>query len=96
VGRGAAAVSSDTDTVAAADTATPKADTVAADDRAALLSVVRSMYDDVPDIIAALEAEARTSAQDLDHVAHSVFSRVATVFGEFRAGLASVSFFRGG
>lgn len=89
-GGGAAAVSGNTDTVAAAAPATPSAHTVAADDRAALLSVVKSMYDDVPGIIAALEGEARASAQDRDHARHSLFARVAMVFGEFRNGLATI------
>jgi hypothetical protein len=61
-GRGAAAVSSDTDTVAAAEAAMTKApdglaavvDTVAADDRVTLPAVVRPMYEDLPDIIVAL------------------------------------------
>ena len=48
------------------------------------------MYDDVPDIIAPLEAEARASAQDLAHAQHSLFAPVAIMFSEFRAGLAAV------
>jgi hypothetical protein len=64
-GSSAVAVSSDTDTVAAAEPATPKApeapavaavaaeQSAALDDRA-LLSVVKSMYEDVPGTIASL------------------------------------------
>jgi hypothetical protein len=101
-GRGAAAVSSNTDTVAAAEPAaikTPDAPAVAApaaepsvetQDRAVLLSVVRSVYEDAPGIVEELEAEARSSAQDQDHSQHAMYSRLATVFGEFRAGLATV------
>jgi len=85
-GRGAAAVSGNTDAVAA----TVAEPSVEAQDLAALLSIVKSMYDDVPDIIAALEAEARASAQDLAHAQHSLFAPVAIMFSEFRAGLAAV------
>ena len=88
--RGAAAVSGNTDAVAAAEPATVAEPSVEAQDLVALLSIVKSMYDDVPDIIAPLEAEARASAQDLAHAQHSLFTRVAIMFSEFRAGLAAV------
>jgi hypothetical protein len=98
-GRGAAAVSGNTGTVAAAKAPpvkTPEAPAaVAAEqsamlDDGALLAVVKSMSEDLPGIVADLEAEARSSAQDQDHSQHTMYSRLATVFGEFRAGLASV------
>jgi hypothetical protein len=100
-GRGAAAVSGNTGTVAAAEAAPVKAPEAPAVVAApaeqsaalcdgALLAVVKSMSEDLPGIIAELEAEARSSARDQDHSQHTMYSRLATVFGEFRAGLASV------
>jgi hypothetical protein len=56
-------------------------------DRAALLAVIKDMLDDLPGMIEELEAQARASAQDLDHAQHTGFSPLATVFGEFRKGL---------
>ena len=90
-GPSAAAVSSNTDTVAAA---APKpaavvepaavVDHAVADDtvldRAALLAVIKHMLDDLPGMIAELEAQARLSAQDQDHPEHSFYSRLASVF----------------
>jgi hypothetical protein len=93
-GKSAAAVSNDTDAVAAAEPAqapeVSEATAETAADSAVLLSVAKSMYEDLPGIIASLEAEVRASAQDMDHARHALYSRLATVFGEFRAGLASV------
>jgi hypothetical protein len=93
-GRGAAAVSSNTDAVAAAAPAqapeVSAATAATAADSAVLLAVAKSMYDDLPGIIASLEAEARSSAQDQDHSQHALYCRLATVFGEFRTGLESV------
>jgi hypothetical protein len=99
-GSGAAAVSKGTDAVVAAEPANaPEAPAAATDasapsvrqeDRAALLAVCRYMLDDVPGIVAELEAEARSSAQDQDHSQHALYCRLATVFGEFRTGLESV------
>jgi hypothetical protein len=101
-GESAAAVSNNTDAVAAAAPATPKAPeapaaaadasapSVRQEDRAALLAVCRYMLEDVPGIVAELEAEARSSAQDQDHSQHALYCRLATVFGEFRTGLESV------
>jgi hypothetical protein len=99
--RGAAAVSGNTGTVAAAEPKpaavveqTAVADHAVADDKvldsAALLAVIGDMADDLPGMIAELEYNARSSAQDQDHSQHSFYSRLATVFGEFRAGLATV------
>jgi hypothetical protein len=93
-GRGAAAVSGNTGTVAAAE---PKpaavVDHAVADDKvldsAALLAVIRDMADDLPGMIAELEDNARSSAQDQDYSQHSFYSRLAIVFGEFRNGLAN-------
>jgi hypothetical protein len=95
-GCGAASVSNVTDAGAAPLNApgapaavAPSAEpSVEAEDCAALLSVVKSMYGAVPDNTAVLEAEARASARNLDHAQHTVFSRLATVFVEFRNGLA--------
>jgi hypothetical protein len=99
-GRGAAAVSGNTGTVAAAE---PKpaavvepaavADHAVADDtvldRAALLAVIKDMADDLPGMIAELEYNARLSSQGQDHSQHSFYSRLASVFAEFRNGLAT-------
>jgi hypothetical protein len=82
---GAAPVNTPDAPAAVAPSAEPS---VEAQDRTALLSVVKSKYGAVPDNTAVLEAEARASARDLDHAPHTVFSRLATVFGEFRNGLA--------
>jgi hypothetical protein len=69
-GQSAAAVSSNTDAVAAAAPATPKApdspvDHAVADDtvldKAALLAVIKDMAEDLPPMIAELEANARLS-----------------------------------
>jgi hypothetical protein len=95
-GESAAAVSSNTDAVAAAApkpaaAAEPAAvadDTVL--DKAALLAVIKDMAEDLPPMIAELEANARLSANAADHSEHTLYSRLATVFGEFRAGLATV------
>jgi hypothetical protein len=93
-GQSAAAVSSNTDAVAAAESVTPKVEptepSVFADERTTLLADVRDMYDVAGQIIVGLEAYARTAAQDRRHGGHTEFSRLATVFGEFRAGLATV------
>jgi hypothetical protein len=101
-GKSAAEASSNADAVAAAEPATPKAPeapaavadasepSVKQEDRAALLAVCRYMLEDVPGIVAELEAEARSSAQDQDHSQHALYCRLATVFGEFRTGLATV------
>jgi hypothetical protein len=86
-GRGAAAVSTDTDAVAAPAVAKPA---VFADERATLLADVRDMYDVAGQLIVGLEEYARTAAQDRHHAGHTEFSRLATVFAEFRAGLATV------
>jgi hypothetical protein len=100
-GAGAAAVSSDTDAVAAT---APKPEAVAepaavvdhavADDtvldRAALLAVIKDMAEDLPGMIAELETQARLSAQSADHSEHAMYARLANVFGEFRAELATV------
>ena len=48
------------------------------------------MFDDLPGMIAELDASARSSAHDRDHSEHVLYSRLATVFGEFRNGLATV------
>jgi hypothetical protein len=40
-------------------------------------------------MIAEPEAQARLSAQDQDHSQHSFYSRLASVFGEFRNRLAN-------
>ena len=48
------------------------------------------MAEDLPGMIAELEANARLSAQGQDHSEHAMYSRLASVFGEFRAGLATV------
>jgi hypothetical protein len=98
-GESAAAVSSNTDAVAAAAPATPKApdavvehavadDTVL--DRAALLAVIKDMAEDLPGMIVELETQARLSAQGQDHSEHAMYARLASVFSEFRAGLATV------
>jgi hypothetical protein len=93
-GASAAAVSSNTDAVAAAEPATPKVEatepSVFADERTTLVADVRDMYDVAGQIIVGLEAYARTAAQDRRHAEHSEFSRLASVLGEFRAGLATV------
>jgi hypothetical protein len=98
-GRGAAAVSSDTDTVAAAEAAPVKTPDAAVDhavaddmvlDRAALLTVIKDMAEDLPGMIAELETQARLSKQSADHSEHAMYARLASVFGEFRAGLATV------
>jgi hypothetical protein len=47
------------------------------------------MFDDLPGMIAELDAPARSSAHDRDHSEHVLYSRLATVFGEFRNGLAT-------
>jgi hypothetical protein len=57
--------------------------------RAALLAVIKDMLDDLPGMIAELEAQARLSAQDQDHSEHSFYSRLASVFAEFRNGLTT-------
>jgi hypothetical protein len=87
-GRGAAAVSGNSGTVAAAepakapDVSAATAETAA--DRAALLAVIKDMLDDLPGMIAELEYNARSSAQDQDHSEHAFYSRIASVFAEFR------------
>jgi len=48
------------------------------------------MFDDRPGMIAELDAQVRSSAPDRDHSEHVLNSRLATVFGEFRNGLATV------
>jgi hypothetical protein len=68
-GKSAAAVSSNTDAVAAAaPKPTAVVDHAVADDtvldRAALLAVIKDMLGDLPDMIAELEYNARSSAQD--------------------------------
>jgi hypothetical protein len=83
-GESAAAVSSNTDAVAAA------APTVLADARSALLSDVRDMQEVSAQLVADLEARARNAAQAFDHAEHTLFSRLASVVAEFRAGLATV------
>jgi hypothetical protein len=99
-GSSAAAVSSNTGTVAAAEPKpAPVAETAAvvdhavADDtvldRAALLAVIRDMADDLPGMIAELEYNARSSAQNQDHSEHALYSRLASVFAEFRNGLTT-------
>jgi hypothetical protein len=40
-------------------------------DRAALLAVIKDMLDELPGMIEELEAQARASAQDLDHAQHT-------------------------
>jgi hypothetical protein len=89
-------VSGNTGTVAAAE---PKpaaavepaavADHAVADDtvldRAALLAGA----DDLPGMIAELEYNARLSSQGQDHSQHSFYLRLASVFAEFRNGLAT-------
>jgi hypothetical protein len=98
-GGSATAVSSNTDAVAAAALATPEAPDAAVDhavaddtvlDKAALLAVIKDMAKDLPPMIAELEANARLSAQGQDHSEHAMYSRLASVFSEFRAGLATV------
>ena len=100
-GASAAAVSSNTDAVAApaskpaavAEPATVVDHAVADDtvlDRAALLAVIKDMAEDLPGMIAELETQARLSAQSADHSEHAMYARLATVFGEFRSGLATV------
>ena len=100
-GASAAAVSSNTDAVAAAapkpavvaEPATVAGHAVADDtvlDKATLLAVIKDMAEDLPPMIAELEANARLSANAADHSEHTLYSRLATVFGEFRAGLATV------
>jgi hypothetical protein len=59
-------------------------------DRAALLAVIKDMAEDLPPMIAELEAQARLSAQGQDHSEHAMYARLASVFSEFRAGLATV------
>jgi hypothetical protein len=86
-GRGAAAASTDTDAVAAPEAVKPP---VFADQRSALLADVRDLYDVAGQLIVDLEAYARTGAQDRRHAGHTEFSRLATVFAEFRARLATV------
>jgi hypothetical protein len=58
-------------------------------DRAALLAVIKDMLDDLPGMIAELEYNARSSAQDRDHSEHAFYARLASVFGEFRNGLTT-------
>ena len=89
-GKSAAAVSNDTDAVAASEPALPEAPAVFADERSTLLADVRDLYDVAGQIIVGLEAYARKAAQDRRHDGHTEFSRLATVFAEFRAGLATV------
>jgi hypothetical protein len=48
------------------------------------------MYDVAGQVIVSLEVYARTAAQDRRHAGHREFSRLATVFAEFRARLATV------
>jgi len=99
-GRGAAAVSGNTGAVAAAAPKpaavvdpTAVADHAVADDtildRAALLAVIKDMADDLPGMIAELEYNARSSAQNQDHSEHAFYSRLASVFAEFRNGLTT-------
>jgi hypothetical protein len=59
-------------------------------DKAALLAVIKDMAEDLPPMIAELEANARLSAQDQDHSEHALYSRLANVFSEFNNGLATV------
>ena len=49
------------------------------------------MLDNLPGMIEELKAQARLSAQDQDQDQsdHSFYSRLATVFGEFRNGLTT-------
>jgi len=51
--------------------------------------VIKDMLDNLPGMIEELEAQARLSAQDQDQSDHSFYSRLATVFGEFRNGLTT-------
>jgi hypothetical protein len=69
---------------------------VAADVRTALLAQVQAMYGHAVYLTTAVGAFARTAAQDGNHAVSGEFSRLAIVLGEFRNGLASLSFFRGG
>jgi hypothetical protein len=80
----------------AAEPATPKAPDAAvehavADDtvlaKAALLAVIKDMAEDLPPMIAELEANARLSAQGQDHSEHAMYARLARVF---RAGFAII------
>jgi hypothetical protein len=78
-GESAAAVSSNTYAVAAAEPAqapeVSAATAATAADSAVLLAVAKSMYDDLPGIIASLEAGVRASAQEQDHSRHAMYSR---------------------
>ena len=47
------------------------------------------MADDLPGMIAELEYNARSSAQNQDHSEHAFYSRLASVFAEFRNGLTT-------
>ena len=95
-GRGAAAVSGNTGAVAAAAPKpaavvdpTAVADHAVADDTIldrAALAVIKDMADDLPSMIAELEYNARSSAQNQDHSEHAFYSLLASVFAEFRNG----------
>lgn len=55
-----------------------------------LMSAIASMYDSASEFIAVIERHARAAAQSADQSSHTDFSRLATVFGEFRNGLATI------
>lgn len=55
-----------------------------------LMASIQAMYDSSSQFIAEIERYGRTAAQDGDQQNHTDFSRLATVFGEFRNGLATI------
>lgn len=55
-----------------------------------LMSSIQAMYDSSSAFIAQIERHGRDAAQSADHQSHTDFSRLATVFGEFRNGLATI------
>jgi hypothetical protein len=80
----------DGEPVTVADAAGLPADAATVSNPDALMASVAAMHESTSKFIVAIESHARSAAQAADHAAHTDFSRLATVFGEFRNGLAGI------
>jgi hypothetical protein len=84
-----AAINAGTDVATASDTASVTAPPAEADANT-LMTAVTAMHTSVSAFIVSIEAHARAAAQSADHGAHTEFSRLSQVFGEFRNALGSL------
>lgn len=55
-----------------------------------LMVAISAMYSSASEFIAECERQARSASQAANQKSHTDFSRLATIFGEFRNGLATV------